>query len=207
MIKYKLIIFTIFFSSQILVCQDNSQNCCYKYHICSKNKHNLTSEITCYNTHKKWFSSSIGYQEVSGHYKIKDDSVKTAAVISTGYYPMVIDVGPRNKYPGDTLFLNRISKDSVYIINAFAYNENKHIDLSSSKILIDTYCTFLKRHITFSFKLLCFKDDKTSVENLTIFYNEIKRRFPQFVKQVTVEYSENRKYSNGIYITGKKLKK
>lgn len=204
---FNLVILVIWFSSQILVCQDNAQNCCYKYPICSKNKHNLTSEITRYNANNKWLVSSIGFQEVEGHYKLKDDSVKLATVISTGYYPMVIDIDPINKYPGDTVFLNRISKDSIYIINGFTYDTTKHIDLNSSKIVIDIYCTFLKRHTTFSFKLLCFKDDKTSVENITIFYNEIKKRFPQFARQVTLEYSENRKYSNGIFITGRKIKK
>jgi hypothetical protein len=204
-----LVLFTCLMLNDLLVCSQNGtvdakESYC-KFSVFSKNRENQPLDVFYYNAKNKIIRSTGGFNRVNACQRILDDTVRTVSVWATDYFLRILkfDYPLTNKI--DTLFLTRLSNDSLSKIEGLIFNGGGNIDLYKSKIALEAYTKYITQQLRFRFNILV--NNSEALKKAETFFKEVTKNNAALKNKLTIEITSNTKLLNGIYLKALRQKK
>lgn len=208
--NFSLAFFMCFMLNNVRVCSQNStvdakESYC-KFSVFSKNRENLPLDVFYYNAKNKIIRSTGGFSRVNACQRMLDDTVRTASVWAADYFLRILkfDYPLTNKI--DTLFLTRLSNDSLSEIEGLIFNEQANIDLHKSKIALEAYTKFMTQQLRFTFNILV-NNNGEALKKAEIFLKEIVKNNAALKNKLAIEITTKTKLTDGIYLKAIRQKK
>lgn len=180
----------------------------FGFKVCSnKRQPILCKEINYYNSSNKVIVSALNFYEARGQYKRLEDSIKTVSVLADPYFPRILTINYDVTRKIDTLYLERIANDSLYLTEGIFYNNDQSINNSLSFVALKTYGKFLKSQKHFSFTLLIQQGDIETETRAGNLYNKLLEEVPAIKGKITLEKMSNPEIGAGIYMKAKFIRR
>lgn len=210
MIRLSLIIIVIVsFNFQTLTCQnsiaDSKLKSYCKFLAFSKYRESIPLDVFYFTNKNKRIRSSSGFNSVNFCNR-QQDSIKTVSVWATNYFLRILKSDYSLNNSTDSLFLTRLSNDSLSKIEGIVFTQSSAIDLYNSKIALDEYAKFIIKQLNFKFFIVA-SNNEISLKMAEFFFSEITKINATLKYKLAIEKKLNPKLSDGIYLKALRQKK
>ena len=147
---------------------------------------------------KNWWASDNETKKIDVCYR-PDKKIHQLTVVTKDYFPQILDVKILCRNYIDTLKLKLFKADSVYKLQLIYFNHLNKLDISKSKISLDTYSDFIKKNKIPKFSLLYDSLNTVSTAQAKELYIYFKNKFP-VNKKINLLHQPSNKQSNDMSI-------
>ena len=150
---------------------------CFKIPITNDKGKLVTSVVQYYYNNLNWWLSDNEAKKIDCCYH-SEKKLHQLTVVTTDYFPHILDVKILCRNYIDTLKLKLFNTDSVYKLQLIYFDNSNKLDIQKSKISLDTYVEFIKKHKIPKFIILHDSLDANNTAQATELYAYFKSKFP-----------------------------
>lgn len=176
--------------------KENSGTC--KFSVFSKFREALSLEVFYFSADNKRIRSTSGYPHVNACRHGREDSIKTVAFWSTGYFLQVLKID--DAITRDTVFLPQLANQAINKIEGLVFDAAGKLNVNESKIAVSEYIKFIHREKAFTFRITVSDKNPEQIARANAFYRELLKTDQGLKLKLSVEQSSDPDVSQGFYL-------